>query len=97
MPQRGAGGASVRVGAGVCTRCFLLPLQTPRAIDGPEPPRACHAAPASTPAASTSPCPRQDEPEALRADLEVLLASHGVAYEYSKTSKFANFINRTLV
>jgi hypothetical protein len=39
----------------------------------------------------------QDEPEALRADLERLLASHGVTYSYSKTSKFANFINRTLV
>lgn len=39
----------------------------------------------------------QSEPEALRADLEALLASHGVAYSYSKTSKFANFINRTLL
>ncbi|GBF92863.1 triphosphate tunel metalloenzyme [Raphidocelis subcapitata] len=37
------------------------------------------------------------EPEALRADLEALLASHGVSYSYSKTSKFANFVNRTLV
>ncbi|KAI8471375.1 MAG: CYTH-like domain-containing protein [Monoraphidium minutum] len=38
-----------------------------------------------------------DQPEALREQLEALLASHGVAYSYSKTSKFANFINRTLV
>ena len=46
------------------------------------------------------PAPRtrpQTEPEALRADLEALLASHGVSYSYSKTSKFANFVNRTLV
>jgi hypothetical protein len=46
---------------------------------------------------SRPPPPRQTEPEALRADLEALLASHGVAYSYSKTSKFANFVNRTLV
>lgn len=39
----------------------------------------------------------QDEPEALRAQLEALLASNGVQYEYSKTSKFANFVNRTLL
>lgn len=38
-----------------------------------------------------------DQPEALRSELESLLASNGVAYEYSKTSKFANFINRTLL
>ena len=39
----------------------------------------------------------QDEPEALRAQLEALLGSLGVAYSYSKTSKFANFVNRTLL
>lgn len=38
-----------------------------------------------------------DQPEALRAQLEALLASNGVKYEYSKTSKFANFVNRTLL
>jgi hypothetical protein len=38
----------------------------------------------------------QTEPEALRADLEALLAANGVAYSYSKTSKFANFIKKTL-
>jgi hypothetical protein len=39
----------------------------------------------------------QDQPEALRTQLEALLSANGVAYEYSKTSKFANFVNRTLV
>lgn len=39
----------------------------------------------------------QAEPEALRAALEALLSSLGVAYSYSKTSKFANFVNKTLL
>jgi len=37
------------------------------------------------------------EPEAVRDKLEKLLAAHGVSYSYSKTSKFANFINKTLL
>jgi hypothetical protein len=39
----------------------------------------------------------QDKPEELRSQLEQLLQSHGIQYSYSKTSKFANFINRTLL
>ena len=39
----------------------------------------------------------QDEPEALRAQLEALLSGLAVEYSYSKTSKFANFVNRTLL
>lgn len=38
-----------------------------------------------------------DKPEELRAKLEGLLQAEGVGYSYSTTSKFANFINRTLV
>jgi hypothetical protein len=38
----------------------------------------------------------QSQPEALREQLEALLAANGVAYGYSKTSKFANFIRKTL-
>ncbi|KAF8054827.1 TTM3 [Scenedesmus sp. PABB004] len=38
-----------------------------------------------------------DKPEALRARLEALLQEQDVAYSYSSTSKFANFIQRTLV
>jgi hypothetical protein len=41
--------------------------------------------------------PGQDKPEALRAELEELLRSQGISYSYSKTSKFANFINKTLL
>lgn len=38
-----------------------------------------------------------DKPEQLRAQLEDLLKSLQIPYEYSKTTKFANFINKTLV
>eukprot|EP00879_Flechtneria_rotunda_P016822 GHRR01017607.1.p1 GENE.GHRR01017607.1~~GHRR01017607.1.p1 ORF type:complete len:202 (+),score=60.18 GHRR01017607.1:305-910(+) len=38
-----------------------------------------------------------DKPEELRSQLESLLQQHGIQYSYSKTSKFANFINRTLL
>lgn len=38
-----------------------------------------------------------DQPEALRAELEVLLTANEVAHSYSKTSKFANFVNRSLL
>eukprot|EP00882_Tetradesmus_deserticola_P014604 GHRQ01015534.1.p1 GENE.GHRQ01015534.1~~GHRQ01015534.1.p1 ORF type:complete len:262 (+),score=144.30 GHRQ01015534.1:295-1080(+) len=38
-----------------------------------------------------------DKPEELRSQLEELLQSHGIQYSYSTTSKFANFINKTLV
>ncbi|GIL90756.1 hypothetical protein Vretimale_16842 [Volvox reticuliferus] len=38
-----------------------------------------------------------DHPEMLRDSLESFLASLGVSYSYSQTSKFANFINKTLL
>ncbi|EFJ48050.1 hypothetical protein VOLCADRAFT_91224, partial [Volvox carteri f. nagariensis] len=38
-----------------------------------------------------------EHPEALRDKLESFLASLGVSYSYSQTSKFANFINKTLL
>ncbi|PNH08856.1 hypothetical protein TSOC_004568 [Tetrabaena socialis] len=41
--------------------------------------------------------PEQEHPEALRDRLEAFLTSLGVSYSYSKTSKFANFINKTLL
>ncbi|KAF6256384.1 CYTH-like domain-containing protein [Scenedesmus sp. NREL 46B-D3] len=37
-----------------------------------------------------------DKPEELRSHLEQLLQGHGIQYSYSTTSKFANFINKTL-
>jgi len=37
-----------------------------------------------------------DNPEAVREQLESLLSSNGIQYSYSKVSKFANFINKTL-
>ncbi|KXZ52430.1 hypothetical protein GPECTOR_9g474 [Gonium pectorale] len=37
------------------------------------------------------------DPETLRDRLEAFLTSLGVAYSYSKTSKFANFVNKTLL
>ena len=39
----------------------------------------------------------QPEPEELKPKLEAFLTGHGVAYKYNITTKFANFINRTLV
>ncbi|GLC45337.1 hypothetical protein PLESTM_001721600 [Pleodorina starrii] len=38
-----------------------------------------------------------DHPEVLRDKLESFLASLDVSYSYSQTSKFANFINKTLL
>lgn len=38
-----------------------------------------------------------EQPEALRAKLEAFLTSLGVQYSYSQTSKFANFINKSLL
>ncbi|GIL60526.1 hypothetical protein Vafri_15074 [Volvox africanus] len=38
-----------------------------------------------------------DHPEILRDRLESFLSSLGVSYSYSQTSKFANFINKTLL
>lgn len=38
-----------------------------------------------------------DKPEELRGQLEALLQGQGIPYSYSKTSKFANFINKTLL
>lgn len=38
-----------------------------------------------------------DKPEALRSQLEALLQQQGVPYSYSTTSKFANFVNKTLL
>ena len=40
---------------------------------------------------------RQPEPEELKTKLEVFLKEHGVDYKYNTTTKFANFINKTLV
>ncbi|KAK9838485.1 hypothetical protein WJX81_002529 [Elliptochloris bilobata] len=37
------------------------------------------------------------EPEELKTKLEAFLNEHGVAYKYNTTTKFANFINRSLV
>jgi hypothetical protein len=42
-------------------------------------------------------CCLQDKPEALRSQLEALLQAQGVPYSYSTTSKFANFVNKTLL
>lgn len=39
----------------------------------------------------------QDQPEALRHKLEQLLQQQDIPYSYSKTSKFANFVNKTLL
>jgi hypothetical protein len=39
----------------------------------------------------------QDKPEALRSQLEALLQQQDIPYSYSKTSKFANFVNKTLM
>lgn len=42
-------------------------------------------------------CRLQDKPEELRSQLEALLQQQGIPYSYSKTSKFANFVNKTLL
>ncbi len=39
----------------------------------------------------------QDRPEEARDKLEALLKSMNVEYSYSKVSKFANFVNKTLL
>lgn len=39
----------------------------------------------------------QVDPESMKAKLETLLKGHGITYEYSKVTKFKNFINRTLL
>lgn len=39
----------------------------------------------------------QDHPEELRNQLEALLKQEGIEYSYSTTSKFANFVNKTLL
>lgn len=39
----------------------------------------------------------QDQPEELRSQLEALLQQQDIPYSYSKTSKFANFVNKTLL
>jgi hypothetical protein len=39
----------------------------------------------------------QDKPEILKLQLEKMLQEAGVDYSYSKTSKFANFINKSLL
>lgn len=38
-----------------------------------------------------------DKPEALRSQLEAMLQQQDIPYSYSKTSKFANFVNKTLL
>lgn len=43
------------------------------------------------------PCHAQDKPEELRSQLEAMLQQHDIPYSYSKTSKFANFVNKTLL
>ena len=39
----------------------------------------------------------QSQPEFLRDKLEAWLNSLGAQYSYSGTSKFANFVNKTLL
>ena len=38
----------------------------------------------------------QPEPEQMKPKLELLLKSRDIPYAYNTTTKFANFINRTL-
>ena len=38
----------------------------------------------------------QNEPERIKGELEVVLKNEGISYEYSKVTKFQNFINKTL-
>lgn len=38
-----------------------------------------------------------EDPEALRDQLEAELSKNGIQYSYSKTTKFANFVNRSLL
>jgi hypothetical protein len=42
-------------------------------------------------------CVLQDKPKALRSQLEAMLQQQDIPYSYSKTSKFANFVNKTLL
>merc|ERR1711934_912669 len=37
-----------------------------------------------------------NEPERIKGELEVVLRNEGISYEYSKVTKFQNFINKTL-
>jgi len=37
-----------------------------------------------------------NEPERIKGELEVVLRNVGISYEYSKVTKFQNFINKTL-
>ena len=41
--------------------------------------------------------PLQDQPQAVRDKLEALLNSQGIPFSYSKVSKFANFIKKSLL
>ena len=41
--------------------------------------------------------PHQNQPEVARDKLEALLNANGIAYSYSKASKFANFIKKSLL
>lgn len=45
---------------------------------------------------TSTPCVMQEDPETLKGKLEDFLKKHGVAYKYSTTTKFANFVNKTL-
>lgn len=38
----------------------------------------------------------QEDPETLKVKLEDFLKKENVAYKYSTTTKFANFVNKTL-
>jgi hypothetical protein len=42
-------------------------------------------------------CDIQEHPEDQRARLEAFLGEKGISYSYSQTSKFANFINKSLL
>ena len=44
-----------------------------------------------------SPPPLQDQPQAVRDKLEALLNSQSIPFSYSKVSKFANFIKKSLL
>lgn len=38
----------------------------------------------------------QEDPDSLKPKLESFMKEHGVDYSYSTTTKFANFVNKTL-
>ena len=41
-------------------------------------------------------CPLQEDPEAFQGKLEKFMKENNVEYSYSTTTKFANFVHKTL-